>query len=61
MKPATKPRAKSRSPWRYNPMCITPRAIAIFAEWRRERIAELEIDNTNPPPDHPESDLYRGP
>lgn len=49
-------------------MCVTPRSIAIFAEyqrnptaWRRERIAERDIDNTNPPPDHPESDLYRGP
>lgn len=59
---------KSRSPWRFNPMCVTPRSIAIFAEYernpnakRRERIAERDIDNTDPPETNPESDLYRGP
>lgn len=59
---------KSRTPWRFNPMCVTPRSIAVFAEYernpnarRRERIAERDIDNTDPPETNPESDLYRGP
>ena len=28
---------KAKSPWRYNPMCITARAIAVFAE--RDKIS----------------------
>lgn len=27
---------KAKSPWRYNPMCITARAIAVFAEYERK-------------------------
>ena len=61
-------RKQRKSPWRMNPSCTTTRAIAIFraytldpTAWRKQRLAELEIDNTNPPPEHPDSDQYQGP
>ena len=63
MNAQAKRKPKRTHAWKRNPACLTPRAVESFRALQapRVRLAELHIDNTDPPADHPDSDLYRGP